>query len=260
MLIGGAQVLFCVLGPVQAVGDGPVEISHPAQRRLLVSLLARAGQVVPVDVLADELWHQRPPPTAGATLRSYLARLRHALDPAGDGRSHPPLIEARHGGYVLRSDGHQIDSDVFADLVRQGLARTDDDPAAAVRLLGHALALWRGSAFLEIADTEIGEQLAGWLDELRLTALEGWFEARLTVGESMLCIPELSRLVLEHPLRERLWGHLMEALLTQGRRGQALQVHARASAVLREQLGVSPCARLAELHARALSEGVVVRR
>jgi DNA-binding winged helix-turn-helix (wHTH) protein len=54
--------MFLVLGAVTVVGpDGQVVALSDRQRRLLASLLARAGAVVSVDSLVDLVWPEDPP-------------------------------------------------------------------------------------------------------------------------------------------------------------------------------------------------------
>ena len=54
----------------------------------------------------------------------------------------------------------------------------------------------------------------------------------------------LFRSVGDHPLRERLWEHLMLALYRCGRRADALQVYQRIRSTMVEELGLDPAAEL----------------
>ena len=56
------------------------------------------------------------------------------------------------------------------------------------------------------------------LEELHLSALELRHEASIRVGEHSSTIPDLEKLVAEHPFRERLVALLMEAMAGSGRR------------------------------------------
>jgi len=73
---------FHVLGPLEVLGaDGDqLAIAGSKERTILASLIARAGVVVPIDDLIDELWGDDPPRTAERTLGSYVSRLRGALE------------------------------------------------------------------------------------------------------------------------------------------------------------------------------------
>jgi DNA-binding SARP family transcriptional activator len=52
---------FGVLGPVEVWTDGrPADAGHPRQRAVLAALLLEAGRAVPLDVLIDRVWGERP--------------------------------------------------------------------------------------------------------------------------------------------------------------------------------------------------------
>ncbi|MEU4159697.1 BTAD domain-containing putative transcriptional regulator [Actinoplanes sp. NPDC026670] len=72
------------------------------------------------------------------------------------------------------------------------------------------------------------------------------------VGTGGDLVVELSGLVAEHPLRERLVAALMRALVTAGRGSEALRVYQRTREALAAELGVDPSAELAELHVALL--------
>ena len=70
-----------ILGPVE-IRRGP-HVGVPARRlaRVLLGILAlRANTAVSVDWIVDALWDGRPPRSAAANLRSYLADLRRLVD------------------------------------------------------------------------------------------------------------------------------------------------------------------------------------
>ncbi|MFF8531886.1 BTAD domain-containing putative transcriptional regulator [Streptomyces sp. NPDC015532] len=56
----------------------------PKPRQVLALLALRAGQVVPVGVLAEELWGASPPRSARATLQTYILQLRELICTALD--------------------------------------------------------------------------------------------------------------------------------------------------------------------------------
>jgi DNA-binding SARP family transcriptional activator len=77
-------VEFCVLGPLRVRGDDGDEriVGGARQQVLFAALLVRAGHVVSTDTLAWYLWDGAPPPSARATVQSYVMRLRRQLGPA----------------------------------------------------------------------------------------------------------------------------------------------------------------------------------
>ena len=61
---------FGVLGPLLVQDTrGPVTLASAKQRALLAILLLETPHVVPVERLVDELWGDRPPPTAAKALQ-----------------------------------------------------------------------------------------------------------------------------------------------------------------------------------------------
>src|SRR5215469_3914811 len=92
-----ADVKFCLLGPLLVQrGGNVVRVSPGKQRALLAALLLNANTVVPVDELADVLWDSRLPPSALASLQTYVMRLRKSL-----GDHDHSLIAAQPGGYMI---------------------------------------------------------------------------------------------------------------------------------------------------------------
>ena len=74
---------YRILGPLEiADGECTIEVTAPKQRALLLSLLLRGRQVVPVDGLVDALWEDRPPASAASLVQVYVSQLRRALGEA----------------------------------------------------------------------------------------------------------------------------------------------------------------------------------
>jgi DNA-binding SARP family transcriptional activator len=249
---------FRILGPLEVDDDDdhPVELGGARQRGLLAILLLRRGEVIPADRLVEELYGGRPPPTAAKSLQAHVSRLRKAL---GDGR-----VVTRERGYMLETRGEEVDADRFAQLVARGrraLAAGETDDAEA--LFVEALGLWRGSALGDLSYEEFAQGEAARLEELRLVALEELADARLARGVHAELIPELERLVAEHPLRERLRGRLMLALYRSGRQADALAVYQDGRRALVDELGIEPGRALQDLERAILNQDptldVVVR-
>ena len=180
------------------------------------------------------------PAGAGNALQALVSRLRRALPEA--------VLESRPAGYQLNIDPRRTNIVRFEDLVTAGRAQLRQDPAAAGRTLRQALALWRGPALADVADTDFGRAAIARLDELRLTAIEQRVDADLRTGDTASLVAELEGLVIAHPMREPLAARLMRALHAAGRRGAALEVYEQTRKRLVSQLGVEPSAELAALH------------
>jgi predicted ATPase/DNA-binding SARP family transcriptional activator len=242
-------VEFRVLGSVGIVDrDTPLPLGGGMPRRLLATLLAYRNTVVSTDRLVEVLWPDDPPASAGATLQSYVSRLRRFVE-LGDGG---PALVNRAPGYVLEAPEDVVDAGRFQTRLREGQALLGPDPYAALDALNAALDEWRGNAFAEFADAEWIRPEAIRLEELRLVAIDARIDADLRVGRHQAVVGELEALLVEHPLREQFARHLMMALYRSGRQAEALRVAHELGRVLRDELGLEPSAALRELEAAVL--------
>jgi DNA-binding SARP family transcriptional activator/predicted RNA-binding Zn ribbon-like protein len=233
---------FQLLGPFEArhEGDRVLAGTRRQERCLLAVLLLEAGRVVTIDLL----WDGGPPASARGTVHTYIGRLRARLGPYG------LRVDTRHDGYALDPDGHTVDVQDFADLVRHAQAATDG--AERVRLYDRALALWRGPLLADVADDRLRERLGGPLAELRLSALEQRAEVQLELGLHDRVVADLTPLAGAHPDRERLVAAQMTALYRSGRPADALELYRATRAALVTHLGIEPGDRLHTLHDRIL--------
>jgi YVTN family beta-propeller protein len=247
---------FRVLGPLEVeAADGPVVLGGPKERLLLALLLTRPNQVVPVETLVGGLWGELPPPTAAKTLQSHVKRLRRALEPGRARGAAGEVLVTREPGYLLRVAPGALDAARFEELTAQARRALGEGQAdAAASLLREALGLWRGRAFEEFLDTDVGAAESDRLAELRLVALEDRIEAELRLGRHRELVAELEVLVRDQPLRERLWAQLLLALYRSGRQADALLAYQRARKVLVEELGIDPGAELRRLHTAILAQ------
>ena len=97
------------------------------------------------------------------------------------------------------------------------------------------------------------------LEELRLAATEERVDADLRLGRGAELVTELTTLVAEHPLRERLVGALMRALSQAGRPAEALTVYERTRQTLADQLGADPSPELSTVHTAVLRGQIDLR-
>jgi SARP family transcriptional regulator, regulator of embCAB operon len=255
-----------VLGTLAVRLNGvSVTPTAPKPRQGLALLALRAGQVVPVGVLAEELWGSKPPRSARATLQTYILQLRELIgaalrngtgddpaDPAGDDpgqrRLAKDVLLTVPGGYLLKSGDGTSDVREFEHLAGSGYRAMDaEDYPQAARLLRQALGLWNGPA---LADVHVGPQLqteVKRLEETRLCALDQRVEADLRLGRHRELLAELTVLVNRYPTHESLCGQYMLALYRSGRRGEALDAYQRLRATLVRTIGLEPSPTLAKL-------------
>ncbi len=233
---------FRILGPL-AVADGEREVAlgGAKQRSLLAVLLLRRNQLVSSDRLVDELWGERPPATALKTVQVYVSQLRKLL---GSSR-----IETHGHGYVLRLVAGELDVERVEELVARS---REERTRAATATLEQALALFRGEPLQDLAYEPWAQPEIARLQELRLVVLGLRLEAELALGHHARVVPELERLVREHPEREWLRAQLMLALYRSGRQAEALDVYREGRRLLDEQLGLAPGPELRQLEQRVL--------
>ncbi|MGI5492687.1 BTAD domain-containing putative transcriptional regulator [Microtetraspora malaysiensis] len=233
---------FGVLGPLIMRSDGEAtRLTSAKQQTLLAALLCHANTPVSLERLMEALW-EKPPASAAANLRLYVHRLRRALQA-------PERITSHGSGYVLAVHPGELDADRFGELAAEaGRARKAADLNRAGELLTEALALWRGKAYGDIAQTPLIRESAARLEEERLRAVEERADIDLALGRHGEVVPELTLLVDEHPYREVLRRHLMLALYRSGRQSEALEVFRRTRALLMEELGIEPGPELRLLH------------
>jgi pimeloyl-ACP methyl ester carboxylesterase/DNA-binding SARP family transcriptional activator len=230
---------YRVLGTVSvdAAGGAPVPLGE-RQRAVLAALLARAGEVVPVDRLVDLVWGGAPPADPAAAVHSQVSRLRRIV----------PIV-TRPPGYVLTPAPDELDAARFDRLVA---AAAGAPPERAATLLGEALDLWRGSAYAEFAETPVARFEAIRLDEARLHAVEARHVALLDAGRAAESLPGLEAFVGDHPLRERARETLMRTLYALGRQADALRSYEEYEKRLADELGLEPAASLQDLRLRIL--------
>jgi DNA-binding SARP family transcriptional activator len=242
---------FRLLGPLEIrAGEDWLAIGAPKWRAVLAALLINAGQIVPADVLINEVWPDTPPAKAGNLISIYVLRLRRLL-----GDTDSTLLVTRAPGYLLRLAPGDTDAQVFESLVREGRrAYAAGDPERAAAQLAEALALWHGSPLADVPPTPLIETEAERLADLRLDASELRITAELACGSHAQVIPELRRLLADHSLRENLWLLLMRALDGAGRHAEALEAYGQARSVLAEELGVDPGAELRQCYAELLAK------
>jgi DNA-binding SARP family transcriptional activator len=126
---------FRILGPLEVWDRGrPLELRRPKHRALLAALLLRGGQAVSVDQLLDDLWGERPPPTAKGSLQNTVSALRKLLGKA--------VLRTEAPGYLLDIKRERVDLFRFERLLEE--AREATGAAERVERLRAALALWRG--------------------------------------------------------------------------------------------------------------------
>ncbi|MGH8983169.1 MAG: BTAD domain-containing putative transcriptional regulator [Acidimicrobiia bacterium] len=254
MAVEGDDLRFALLGPLEVDRSGTaLDLGGPKQRAVLALLLIEHNRVVSLDRLVDQLWGGQPPARAAASLQAYVSNLRRTLEPERPARARARLLVSQAPGYALRVPPEAIDAVEFEAAVREGHELlVSAQPAAARETLAAALRRWRGPALADFLFEPFAQAEVARLEELRFAATEDRLAADLALGDHAAATADLERLVVERPLRERLWELLMLAMYRCGRQADALRAFQDARRLLVEELGIEPGPALGRLEAQVL--------
>ena len=246
-----------VLGELEVWCDGARRPLVRRQIRILLGALAlRANSTVTTAWLTEALWAGRPPRSAPANLRSYLAAIRRV--PAGTG-AEDLRLESGQGRHLLLAGPASLDLLAFEQLTAQGRRQlTSGRAGTAADRLDRALALWRGPVLEGLRIPEVVQPEVRTWEDLRVDAIEDWADASLAAARHVPVAAQLHGLVQRYPLRERLWAQLMLALYRCGRPADALATYRELFALLDVELGIRPNRSVHELHQRILREDPVL--
>jgi predicted ATPase/DNA-binding SARP family transcriptional activator len=212
----------------------------------LTVLIVNYPNVVSIDRIIDDLWHDDIPATAQGTVYSYVSRLRSALG--------SEAIAKEGDGYRLVLPSGALDVVRFeATLERASQHRRNGELDEAIAEYASAIELWRGDPFGDLAYEPFLAPERTRLSELHAAAVEGLVIARVDIDATAPdLIAEIESAIAAFPLRENLWEALMRALYRQGRQADALRAYRRATRTLGEELGIEPGPELAALEQQIL--------
>ena len=237
-----------VLGHLEVtVDDRPVVLGGPKQRAVLAMLGLEANRTVTADRLAEGLWGEEPPSSAGKMVQNYVWRLRQALPDDGGA-----AILTHGRGYELRIDPELVDVRRLERLVAEASRdSTAGEPGRAAR---EALALFRGEPLADLTDEPFATNEIPRLEGLRETAVGLAIDADLASGRHLEVMAEIDALLARNPLRERLHAQRMLALYRSGRQAEALESYQHARRILVDEIGVEPGPELRRLHEAILRQ------
>ncbi|MFH9353650.1 BTAD domain-containing putative transcriptional regulator [Kitasatospora sp. NPDC017646] len=221
--------------------DREVDLATRPSRALLARLLLALDRAVHVDILIDAVYGSKPPRSARNQIQKSACELR----------SKGVEITASDGTYLLSSTPDGVDAEKFSELVHR--ARSLQDCQERANALRHADSLWRGPA-LDRLDASVFRSAAAELDEKRLAAVIERIEAEMLCHQHRQVIPELRRLITEHPLNENLYTLFMVACYHAGRISEAARCYSALRFQLAEEFGIDPPAALQEVHRMILRQ------
>jgi SARP family transcriptional regulator, regulator of embCAB operon len=243
-----ADVRFGLLGSLYVEeGRRALTPSAPKLLQVLAVLLLSENDGVSVTQLADELWDGLPPEGATATVHTYIAQLRRALTENGPSGADRLITTTR--GYRLTVRPGELDLHQFRDRLRTGdAALSAGNDELGSRRLRAALGVWRASALVDVPIGPVLRALVAPIERQRLDALCRRIGADLRLGAHREVLSELSLLVRQHPLHERLHEQMMLAQYRSGRQVDALNLFHRLRRELGEEVGSGPGPRLHRLY------------
>jgi DNA-binding SARP family transcriptional activator len=228
-----------------------VEAGLPGRqgRLLFAYLLLCRDRGTTRDELTALLWPERPPPSAGTTLRALLSKIRGALG--------TDAIQGTRGLRMMLGDDVWVDVEAAVaavERVERAIAGGERADAWAAAQLALSIVSRR---FLPGDGGDWVEDKRRELEDLRLVALEQLARVALELGGSELVAAERAAraLVDAAPYRENGYLLLMQVLAACGNQAEAVRVYDRARTLLLDELGIPPTAKLRALNERLLLAG-----
>jgi len=208
-------------------------------RLALVYLAMERERAVPQSELAELLWPESLPGSWPVALSAVVSKLRQKLGTLGLDRDQ--IIPNAFRCYQLRPPpGTWIDLEAAADAVHQAEgAVLAHQPQAAYgpSLIGATIAR---RPFLVGEDSPWIAACRQRQRELLVRALDCRVEALLSNGEVVLALDQARAAVELEPYRESGYRRLMQVLVKQGDRGEAIRVYNQCRRLLADELGVRP--------------------
>lgn len=208
-------------------------------RVVLAMLVAERDRPIARDVLAEELWGDKPPDAADKALMAIVSKLRGALRRVG----FDDAIGASFGCYQLK-----LPPDIWVDIEAGAAAVHDAEAVIATGDVRGAYPLASVAYFIGRRPFLIGED-GPWarrtrarLREQYLRALDCCVICGAANGELAEARQAAEDALAIEPLRETTYQNLMRALADSGNRAEALRVYERCRRVVGEELGVPPSA------------------
>jgi SARP family transcriptional regulator, regulator of embCAB operon len=230
------------------VAGRPVHADLPGRqaRMLLAYLAAHRDRPTARTQLLDDLWPDRAPAAAGATLSVVLSKVRALIAPAE--------IGGRDALRLILPAGAIVDIERATEALHQAesaLAQGDFRRAWGPSLTAQLTA---GRGFLVECDDAWTGPVRAHVDLIHQRALACYAEACAALGGTELPAAERAarRLVAQAPLSEIGYRLLMQVLAKRGDTAGALVVYEQLRHAVREELGVDPGPEVRLLHRRLL--------
>ena len=215
---------------------------------LLAYLLVHRGELVPAEELIYVLWKREKNENPASAMRTAIHRVRAMLNKLVDDSSVPFLVK-KNGGYMWNPEVNTVvDTDTFEKLIAS-VSGSEDEISAYLA----ALDVYRGK-FLTLQSSEL------WVMPLQ-TYYHNLYEALVDGVAPLLeatdrrdeCIRLCSEALAIDAYSEKIYQHLMRALLAKGDRQNVIRTYEHMSKLLLATFGVMPDQESKDLYQEALS-------
>ncbi|MFE1508465.1 BTAD domain-containing putative transcriptional regulator [Streptomyces sp. NPDC058726] len=236
-----------ILGSIELwTGSSLADIGPARQRSILGALLVDPERPVPLELLVDRVWGDRPPAGVRNVVHTYITRLRRAFARASAELPEPIGLVRSPAGYVVSADLGAVDLVRFRRLLKSAQRDGLGDQERST-LLQQALHMWRGDA-LGGMHSDWAARARETLRQLHHEALSQWADAEIRLERPGTVLAELRAALLTDPLSEQICERLMLALYMEGRSVDALEYYQSMRRLIAKELGTDPSRRLQRLY------------
>lgn len=256
---GGLGVRLCALGPCQVV-VGTRTLTRddwPVQKALRIfAQLACRRDTIYDGILMSTYWPESDDERARASLRNALYYVRQVIEAAATESGFDAGLEvwrSRRSRDVGLRGAYEVDAEVFErGIDAAAVAFAQGDVCGARRALESALALYRGP-FMDGVDEEWVQAPRARYEDLYLRGTGLLSQCALASGEAQVAETVARRGLQRDEMRETLHVALIEALLAQGRRAEAMRHYQEAAALFEREFGISVPRVLTDLFPRLVA-------
>ncbi|GGK76501.1 AfsR/SARP family transcriptional regulator [Mangrovihabitans endophyticus] len=243
-----------LLGPLLTHrGPVPIDLGPTKQRAVFAVLALHVGAVVPIEAVLDLVWGDRQPASARQLVHTYIARLRHLLEPQMPPRERVRIIGSASGGYRLSLAPDSVDATRFGLLCRHARRYlTADEPARAFGILGEAMRLWRDPGLTDLTALLHEADVVEALRRSWSAAALDFVGTGLELGEASAVLPIAYQLATAEPMHELAQARYLSALEQTGQRAAAIEHFNDVRVLLSDELGVPPGRQLADVYRSVL--------
>ncbi|MBM3462970.1 MAG: hypothetical protein FJX76_12785 [Armatimonadetes bacterium] len=254
--VSGSTRVLC-LGPLvlEAQSKRIGEDDWPTQKamKLFAYLIHKRGASVSDQALMELLWPMAEEDKARNSLRNAVHQIRGTLKALlGEKVGPNALTRSRRTGTLALKMEAFVDVEAMEEAVRSATTMVSQARhSAAVAILRDALALYRGD-FLESVrdDWAVGPRTR--LSEMHLRGLDLLARSQLALGDAEAAEIAARRALSFDDLQEEGHTNLVEALVAQGRRTDALRHYQGAVVHFKKEIGLDAPARLVSAYDRLL--------